>query len=699
MSTLAGLVDPVTDDDIEWACQALRLRKLDAPRRDFLMSLDSVDVSACPGSGKTTLVVAKLAILARKWKSRTRGICVLSHTNVARNEIESRLSGAGVGHLLLGYPHYIDTIHGFANRFLGTPWLLSHGHAVTAIDDEVAAAVRRRLIGTDLYKLRSFLEIRKRSVDGLRLRTADFADPLGEPFGDRGFPAGRHAPTYQAAARALGESARQGFFCHDEMLLFAEALLREHPEVAGALSRRFPFLILDETQDTSARQANIIESALPFSRLASVQRVGDPNQAIYDDDDAEDGQAFPDPSRRQLSLPNSFRFDASIASRAARLAVEPAGPGGLQGLRLVTPSEPESRHCVLIFPDDDTSQVIPAFASHVASVMDAAHVEDGTVIAVGEIHRRKEDIGPGHEKFPATVGHYWDSYQPGAAMHGGTRPRELVTSLRAARRLTQGGRSAEAVDLIASSIARAANLAGGPEAVRLGPRPHRELVRQLAGSPAALAAYRSVLRQTVPAAADSEAQWEATADAARLAVGALLGVPPRKVAGSFLTWVPSHDNPDGEMTPAPPRPNAYRVQAGHRAIDVQMGSIHSVKGETHFATLVMETFYYGHALKSLLPRLLGDAPGSAAGKKKPAARDLRRLRMNYVALTRSTHVLGLAVPEKSVGAPDRRPEVMSGLESQGWRVIEVAPGGPDEEHGAPPGREIAARRYPAGQEG
>ena len=170
MSTALELVEPVSEEDIEWISEILHLRDLDAPRRDFLTSLDSMDVPACPGSGKTTLVVAKLAILARNWKSRTRGICILSHTNVARREIEERLSGTDAGHLLLGYPHYIDTIHGFINRFLAIPWLLSHGHAVTVIDNDITTAVRRRIIGKDLYRLRTYLEKKNLSVDGLRLR-------------------------------------------------------------------------------------------------------------------------------------------------------------------------------------------------------------------------------------------------------------------------------------------------------------------------------------------------------------------------------------------------------------------------------------------------------------------------------------------------------------------------------------------------
>jgi DNA helicase II / ATP-dependent DNA helicase PcrA len=438
MGTLLDLTDPIDDADVAWASRILGLRDLDKARYDFLATMDSVDVTACPGSGKTTLVVAKLAILARKWKSRTRGICVLSHTNVARREIEDRLAGTEVGHLLLGYPHYIDTIHGFVNRFLAVPWLLSNGHAVTAIDDEITAAVRSRNLRKDFYSVRSFLEKKGQSIEKLRLQRADFADPLGDNL----FGAGRWTKTYQAAAQALTEAAKQGYFCHDEMLLFGEELLLEHPEAARLLPLRFPVLLIDETQDTSARQERIIASALPLSRMESVQRVGDPNQAIFEDD--ADAAAFPHPARRPIVLANSFRFDSSIASRASGLAVNPLKPHGLQGVRAAASCEPPGRHVIFVFPDNDPARVIPEYAAHVARVMEAMEPErpgNGSVIAIGEVHRIKSDVKAGDPKFPATVSHYWDGYRPenGAKT---LRPTELIGHVRAARALTASGRSA-----------------------------------------------------------------------------------------------------------------------------------------------------------------------------------------------------------------------------------------------------------------
>ena len=105
MSDSAGLRSiRIADEQIRRVTDLLRLPR-DAffgpegtdPRQAVLRSMETIDVAACPGSGKTTLLVAKLAILEEAWPFRTRGTCVLSHTNVARNEVETVLGNTTVG--------------------------------------------------------------------------------------------------------------------------------------------------------------------------------------------------------------------------------------------------------------------------------------------------------------------------------------------------------------------------------------------------------------------------------------------------------------------------------------------------------------------------------------------------------------------------------------------------------------------------
>lgn len=109
----------------------------DDERRNALLESGSRDFNAVPGSGKTSLLAAKLMLLAKKWPHTRRGICILSHTNVARDEIARRLADTPEGAKLLSYPHFIGTIHSFVNQFFAIPMLRSMGKKIDVIDDQV----------------------------------------------------------------------------------------------------------------------------------------------------------------------------------------------------------------------------------------------------------------------------------------------------------------------------------------------------------------------------------------------------------------------------------------------------------------------------------------------------------------------------------------------------------------------------------
>lgn len=168
----------ITDDDIQWVTDILGLPEnafcgVDGtdPRKEVLKDMTSIDVSACPGSGKTTLLVAKLAILANKWQYRTKGICVLSHTNAARDEIEKRIGHLAAGRSLLAYPHFIGTIHGFVDQFLALPWLRSKGYPIKMVDTDLCLSRRWYSLP---YGTRVGLEKRRQPLSILSIKTPAF---------------------------------------------------------------------------------------------------------------------------------------------------------------------------------------------------------------------------------------------------------------------------------------------------------------------------------------------------------------------------------------------------------------------------------------------------------------------------------------------------------------------------------------------
>jgi hypothetical protein len=113
------------------------------------------------------------------------------------------------------------------------------------------------------------------------------------------------------------------------------------------------------------------------------------------------------------------------------------------------------------------------------------------------------------------------------------------------------------------------------------------------------------------------------------------------------------------------------ARAGKRVVrrkdaDLNSHQHHSVKGETHAATLVLDTFFYSHHLATLKPWLVGEKSGGASEN----ARNISRLRQHYVAMTRPSHLLCLAMREEHLSNGN-----ISALKGRGWRVARVASGG------------------------
>jgi len=678
MADPQSLIPQVADEDVEWICSVMGLREFDQSRQEFLRARTTLDVSACPGSGKTTLIVAKLAILARKWPHRTKGICVLSHTNAAREEIQRRLHDTVVGQQLLSYPHFIDTIHGFVNRFLALPWLNSNGFPAATVDDDVTSTYRRHVLtNSDYWKVENYLRKKHSGFDRIRLKDRNLHIGLV----DRSFPAGPSAATHQIARRAAEASSKAGYFCYDEMFIWANALLEDCPGVATLLQRRFPLVMVDEMQDTSELQVGILESVFPrVSSEATLQRVGDPNQAIFEGTRA--GTAvpggFPD-AATCLKIPNSFRFGPAIATLASPFAVHSVGPDGLQGVgpRAVEGAPECCTNALLIFEDAEARGVLDAYGQHVLSSFGDKTLAIGDVAAVGAVHQDATGVTVGDPHFPKTVPHYWSGYTAEVGRRE-PHPRTLIQYVRVAQALVRDGRDlAPGVEKIASGLVRLARRAGDAELVgRRAPR-HRTVVEAISMNAEASSAYRRLLRaflldwETLSVASWTQRQADILLVAAALGAS---GTAPNS-ADSFLGW-DQHDPSLAVHVAASPQdagPNVYRIDDGAgRSVDIRLGSVHSMKGQTHLATLLLSTYWHDHSAKRMLPWLLGEKVNlNGAG-----ARDRARLQQTYVAMTRPSHLVCLAVPRSAFGEDTALAGHVATLKERGWHVADVVDGAP-----------------------
>jgi DNA helicase-2/ATP-dependent DNA helicase PcrA len=146
--------------------------------------------------------------------------------------------------------------------------------------------------------------------------------------------------------------------------------------------------------------------------------------------------------------------------------------------------------------------------------------------------------------------------------------------------------------------------------------------------------------------------------------GALAGTAfTRNQQAEFLAWPAAAQV--GRQVQKQRRDNFFRYPADSPKVAIRVCSVHSVKGETHTATLVLDTFFHGHHLQELKPWLLG----ANAGKGGQGVRMQGRLKQHYVGMTRPTHLLCLAMKDTFLH------QEIETLKAKAWRVARIQPAG------------------------
>lgn len=268
----------ITDEDIRYVEKLLNVDFLDYQRQEAIKTLETKDIRACPGSGKTTLLVAKLAILARKWPHPHQGICVLSHMNVARDQIVKKLPVSS-SQRLLSYPHFVGTIQSFIDRFVAIPACLAMFRCTPSIDNAMfRSAVQYEIHQVKYGALREWLKNQQNSdkiIDELQFRVDGIieADLSKTPLKNE------KRPSYMQLLDLKKKVSEKGVFRFDDMFALAKWYMAEYPKIVDLVTKRFPIVFIDEMQDTSAMQEEVLSHL--FGTKSILQRFGDPNQAIF----------------------------------------------------------------------------------------------------------------------------------------------------------------------------------------------------------------------------------------------------------------------------------------------------------------------------------------------------------------------------------------------------------------------------------
>jgi len=225
-------------------------------------------VRACPGSGKTYCVGARLARLILDWNNDYAGIAALSFTNVAWQEIEKKYSEEIYIGSKISFPNFIGTIDSFINKFIFLP----HGHLVLKCNCRPTLVGEPHGIWTGKYFSDSLFDNISYKIDGSLYAINDMIMPP-------------NWLTKTNIIRSKKNTNTAGFATQSDANYFAMKILEKFPQIAKAIAFKFPYLIVDEAQDTSDIQMRIID-LLIANGLNEVMLVGDPDQAIFEWNDA-----------------------------------------------------------------------------------------------------------------------------------------------------------------------------------------------------------------------------------------------------------------------------------------------------------------------------------------------------------------------------------------------------------------------------
>jgi DNA helicase-2/ATP-dependent DNA helicase PcrA len=102
----------------------------------------------------------------------------------------------------------------------------------------------------------------------------------------------------------------------------------------------------------------------------------------------------------------------------------------------------------------------------------------------------------------------------------------------------------------------------------------------------------------------------------------------------------------------------------NNGVNIEVGTIHSVKGETHDATLIMETKYHKNDISSMLDYFINNDLDAPTEKSRKAG-FMRRL---YVAASRPRHLLCLALNKEHI-----TPDQIEALKAKGWCIKVINP--------------------------
>lgn len=613
----------------------------DEERRVFIKNFDTLDLQAVPGSGKTTVLLAKLVILEEFLPVLNNpGVLVISHTNAAIEEIKKRLSLHCPK--LFSYPNFVGTIQSFVDTFLCIPgYINKYKKKPYRIDEEIFD--EHHYVPS---QCRGYINNRTDGEKILKKSRLFSNNELKYGFGITGnFPlSNQNSSTYRGLVNLKGQIRNKGVLCFDDAYIIGDEYLSSFPKVKSLLQKRFRYVFVDEMQDMDRHQYEILENIFfdGGNALCKYQRIGDKNQAIFNGN-VHLNNVW---SNREitLNLNGSHRLNPFVAELVNSFALERSDGFQVTGLRTG-----EIKPHLIVFEDFTIEQVIYKFSEIIDDLRNSEKItlnEGSEVKAIGWV-KEVQDLNR-----IGLIDYYSDF---NADIH---LPKIDFNCLESY--LINFDKSKKTLEAVRKNILNA--LLRILRYEQITDSQHRFFTKRkllkLFGDEFITEYEELKLNLFQWSFKVIQGKKDEVLDSIKSYIPSFLGIFNKNINHS-LDFINGTANTIATQDENQPLASENRVN--YHGFDIEITTIHSAKGQTHQATLYLETDFYAECESSRLSSqfkfvcLRGDE----------GARIKQSSKMCYVGMSRPTDLLCVAVHKS------RFDQHLHDIDREKWEVINL----------------------------
>lgn len=252
------------------------LKDLNEEQREAVIHFNGpLLILAGAGSGKTRTIIYRIAYLINNYGVNPNSVLALTFTNKAAREMVERLRRFPKGDYLKGV--LATTFHSFGFIFIKENQdIISGGKDLQIIDEDDQLKIIAEVVNLlDIDKEELPPKIIKNVINDWKNQGYDLSEYL-----DNKFFADYLIGIYSSIINKYEELKKErGLLDFGDLLYVVYNVLRDNKDILEKYQNRFPYVLVDEYQDTNPIQYKILKLLCKKNRNLTV--VGDDDQSIY----------------------------------------------------------------------------------------------------------------------------------------------------------------------------------------------------------------------------------------------------------------------------------------------------------------------------------------------------------------------------------------------------------------------------------